>query len=87
MSSHLTTRVHAFDCTNRIKWCHKMLSAKQVNNEDLDHQLRPQTFMALLTPLEPIDQGFHAGSTQLHGMINCILQIPSDHLGSFVKVI
>lgn len=77
--------VHAFDCSNRIKWCHKPLSAKQVNNEDLDHQLGPQTLTALLTPLEPIDQGFHAGSAQLHGMINCYAQIPSYHWGSFVK--
>lgn len=86
MNSSLTTGVHAFDCTNRIKWCYTLMSAKQVNNEDLDHQLRPQTFTGLLTPLEPIDQGFHAGSAQLHGMINCIVQIPSYHLGSFVKV-
>lgn len=42
MRSHLAIGVHAFDCTNRIKWCHKLLSAKQVNNEDLDHQLGPQ---------------------------------------------
>lgn len=79
MSSHLAIGVHAFDCSNRIKWCHKPLSAKQVNNEDLDHQLGPQTLTALLTLLEPIDQGFHAGSAQLHGMINCYAQIPSYH--------
>lgn len=56
-----------------------------MNNEDLDHQLGPQTLTAL-TPLEPIDQGFPAGSAQLHGMINCYAQIPSYHRGSFVKV-
>lgn len=43
MSGHLAIGVHVFDCTSRIKWCHKLLSAKEVNNEDLDHQLGPQT--------------------------------------------
>lgn len=79
MSSHLVIGVHAFDCINRIKWCRKLLSAKQVNNEDLDHQLGPQTLTALLTPLELIDQGFRAGSAQLSGKINCHAQIPSHH--------
>lgn len=86
MSSHLVIGVHAFDCINRIKWCRKLLSAKQVNNEDLDHQLGPQTLTALLTPLELIDQGFRAGSAQLSGKINCHAQIPSYHWDSFVKV-
>lgn len=79
MSGHLAIGVHVFDCKNRIKWCHKLLSAKEVNNEDLDHQLGPQTLTALLPPLELIDQGFHAGSAQLHGMINCHAQIHSFH--------
>lgn len=48
----------------------KCLSAKHVNNEDLDQQLGPQTLTALVTPSEPIDQGFHAGSARLHGTIN-----------------
>lgn len=85
-SSHLAIRVRAFDCTRRIKLRHKLLSAKQVNNEDLDHQLWPQTLTALFTPLEPIDQGFHASSARLRGMINRQAQIPSYHWGSFVKV-
>ena len=71
---------------NRIKWRHAPLSAKQVNNEDLDHQLGPQTLTALLTPLELIDPGFHAGSARLGGMINCRAQSPSYHPGPFVKV-
>lgn len=79
MSSHLVIGVYAFDCINRIKWCHKLLSAKQVSNEDLDHQLGPQTLTALLTPLEPIDQGFRAGSAQPSGKINRHTQIPSYH--------
>lgn len=86
MSSHLVIGIHAFDCTNRIKWCHKLLSAKQVNNEDLHHQLAAPALTALLTPLEPIDQGFRAGSAQLSRKINCHAQIPSYHRGSFVKV-
>lgn len=85
-SSHLAIRVRAFDCTRRIKRRRKLLSAKQVNNEDLDHQLWPQTLTALLTPLEPIDQGFHASSARLHRMINCQAQIPRYYWGSFVKV-
>ena len=86
MRSHLAMGVRAADITNRIKQCHTLLSAKQVSNEDLDQQLGRQTLAALVTPLEPIDQGFHAGSPQLHGMINCHAQIPSYHRGSFVKV-
>lgn len=86
MRSHLAIGVHAFDFTNRIKWCHTLLSAKQVNNEDLDQQLGLQTLTALRAPLVPIDQGFHAGSARLHGMINCCAQIHSYHRGSFVKV-
>lgn len=85
-SSHLAIRFRAFDCTSWIKRRRKPLSAKQVNNEDLDHQLWPQTLTALLTPLEPIDQGFHASSAQLRRMINCQAQIPSYHWGSFVKL-
>lgn len=41
MRSHLAVCVHAFHFTNSIKWCLKLLSAKQVNNEDLDNQLGP----------------------------------------------
>lgn len=47
------------------------MSAKEVNNEDLG----PQTLTALLKTLKLIDQHFHAGSSQLHGMINCNAQI------------
>lgn len=46
---------------NRIKQCHKILSSKQVNNEDLDNQLGSQILTALLTLLETIDHDFHAG--------------------------
>lgn len=61
MHSHLAICVHTFDCTNRIKQCHKILSSKQVNNEDLDNQLGSQILTALLTLLETIDHDFHAG--------------------------
>lgn len=61
-NGHLAICVHAYDCTKRIKWCYKLLSAKQVSNEDLDNQLGAQTLTALFTPLGPIDHGFHAGS-------------------------
>lgn len=62
------------------------LSAKQVNNEDLHQQLGRQTLTAIVTPLESVYQGFHAGLAQLHGMINCQAQIPSYRRGTFVKV-
>lgn len=73
MSSHLAIGGRVFDCTNRNQWCHKRMSAKEVNNEDLG----PQALTALLTTLKLIDQHFHAGSSQIHGMINCNAQIHS----------
>lgn len=85
MGSHLTCGVNASDCTNRIRQWHKLASAKQVNNEDLDHQLGCQTLTALLALLVPIDQGFHTGSAQFHRMINYHAQIPSYQRGSFIK--
>lgn len=77
MSGHPAIGVRVFDC-------HKLLSAEEVNNEDLDRQLGPQTLPALLPPLELIDRGFHATSSAA-SWDDLLLCTSSYHWRSFIK--
>lgn len=73
---------------NKIKWRHTLLSATQVNNEDLDHQLGPKTLTALPKPLELIYPGFDAGSATAPAVPRSIAtdNLPAMIEAPFVKM-